>query len=64
MKILVQIQSYLKTLSKKNHHKKKKGWWSGSGVGPEFKCHYCKRKKKKEERDYAGDIMLYGKALV
>jgi hypothetical protein len=27
----------------------KKGWWSGSRCSPEFKTHYCKKKKKFEK---------------
>jgi hypothetical protein len=38
------VRLYLK--KKKTHHKK--GRWSGSGVGPEFKPQYCKKKKKKK----------------
>jgi hypothetical protein len=45
-RIVVQSQPgqiVRETLSQKNPSQKK-GWWSGQGVGPEFKSQYCKKK--------------------
>jgi hypothetical protein len=36
-------------LEKKKKTPQKKGWWSGSGVVPEFKPQYHKKKKKVPE---------------
>jgi hypothetical protein len=41
-------QIVLEMLSRKTLHKK--GWWSDSGVAPEFKPQYCQKKKKKKKK--------------
>jgi hypothetical protein len=41
------MRFYLKKKKKKKNPSQKKGWWNGSGVDPEFKLQYCKKKKKR-----------------